>query len=296
MNRRTFSITSLSALAATAYGVEPKKVRIATQYYPWFTFYRRSGKEWTDEDGLKAVAESGITSYEPIGKDAAHIESLAPLLKANGLEMRSIYVNSTLHDAAQASESIESVLQIARAAKPVGAEIIVTNPSPIKWGGEELKTDDQLAEQAANLDALGKALREELGLQLAYHNHDIELRAGAREFHHMLTATDPANVKFCLDAHWVYRGCGNSEIAVFDALEHYHERIVELHLRQSTDHIWGEVFTMAGDIDYTRLFEKLAGWNIRPHLVIEQSIEKESPETMTAVEAHARSLENLEKS
>lgn len=91
----------------------------------------------------------------------------------------------------------------------------------------------------------GAALRK-LGLHLAYHNHDAELRHGAREFHHMLTATDPENVKLCLDAHWVFRGCGDSEIAVFDALEHYHERIVELHLRQSVS---------VGDSDHRMIFK-----------------------------------------
>ena len=36
----------------------------------------------------------------------------------------------------------------------------------------------------------------------------------------MLTATAAANVKFCLDAHWVFRGCGDSQVAVSDAVEH----------------------------------------------------------------------------
>jgi len=33
----------------------------------------------------------------------------------------------------------------------------------------------------------------------------------------MLTATNPDDVKLCLDAHWIYRGCGDSQVAVFDA-------------------------------------------------------------------------------
>ena len=83
---------------------------------------------------------------------------------------------------------------------------------------------------------------------LAYHNHDAEMREGAREFHHMLTGTDPANVKLCLDAHWIYRGSGNSQVALFDIVEIYVDRIVELHLRQSHDGIWSEVFG-EGDIN-----------------------------------------------
>ena len=128
---------------------------------------------------------------------------------------------------------------------------------------------------------------------LAYHNHDAELRQGGREFHHMLTATDAANVKFCLDAHWVFRGCGDSEVAVFDALTHYHERIVELHLRQSVGGVWTEAFSMEGDIDYARLFSYLTDKGITPHLVLEQSVEVKSPKRLSAVEAHQQGRASL---
>jgi len=81
-----------------------------------------------------------------------------------------------------------------------------------------------------------------MGLTLSYHNHDIELRNAAREFHHMMVGTDPAYVTLCLDAHWIYRGAGNSAVALFDVLKLYGPRITELHLRQSKDNIWTETF------------------------------------------------------
>ena len=124
------------------------------------------------------------------------------------------------------------------------------------------------------------------GIALAYHNHDVELRHGAREFHHMLTATSLENVRFCLDAHWVFRGCRNSEVAVFDALAHYADRIVELHLRQSKGGIWMETFHKSGDIDYQRLFDHLAEKKISPHFVLEQAVDKESPNSLSPEEAH----------
>jgi inosose dehydratase len=109
----------------------------------------------------------------------------------------------------------------------------------------------------------------------------------------MLTATNPANVKLCLDSHWVFRGCGNSEVALFDAVQHYHDRIVELHLRQSKGGIWTEAFTMEGDIDYSRLFKMLSNWHIEPLLVLEQAVENGSPNTMSAVAAHKAGRRNL---
>lgn len=284
-----------NALAAWTRVVEER--HIATNTYPWSTFARRDKTTYPLHSPklLGEIAATGITGYEPIIQHPREFEGLQAELPQHGLEMRSLYVNSTLHDKQQAPSSIEHVLSIASAAQKLGTRIVVTNPSPIRWGGTEDKSDEQLRVQARSLDELGRRLND-LGMQLAYHNHDAELRQGGREFHHMLTATNPAHVKLCLDAHWVFRGCGNSEVAVFDALTHYHERIVELHLRQSTQGIWNESFQMNGDIDYVRMFEFLADRDILPHLVLEQAVEAKTPHTRTATQAHQASHAELLKS
>lgn len=269
---------------------------IATNTYPWLTFARRAKVEFRphEESLLGEISSTGIVGYEPIINTATEFSGLEHRLKSHGLQMRSIYVNSVLHDAAKVDESTANVINIAREAKKLGTKIVVTNPSPIRWGGPEDKSDAQLRLQAKSLDSLGAELRK-LGVTLAYHNHDAELRQGGREFHHMLTATDSDNVKLCLDAHWIYRGCGNSEVAVFDAVNHYHDRIVELHLRQSADNVWTESFTMKGDVDYRRLFDYLSDQSIAPHLVLEQAVEDKSPNSLSAVQAHVQSLSNLQK-
>jgi len=201
--------------------------------------------------------------------------------------MRSLYVNSVLHERIKADESIDAVLAIAEKAKRLGTKIIVTNPSPIRWGGPQNKDDAQLKVQATALEKLGRRLKA-MGLTLSYHNHDIELRNAAREFHHMMLGTDPAYVTLCLDAHWIYRGAGNSAVALFDILKLYGPRITELHLRQSEDNIWTETFG-DGDIDYPVLAKHLLNISVRPHIVLEQAVETGSPKTMTTVEAFKRS-------
>ena len=282
----------LSTVELTA--AENDSPLIATNSYPWFTFARRDDRAFDTfaDQQLSKVASTGIKGYEPIVKQVADVEGLADRLSQNGLTMRSIYVNSTLHDESKVQQSMQSVLEIASAAAKLGVQIIVTNPAPIRWGSDEDKSDAQLRQQAKSLDQLGAALRKQ-GQQLAYHNHDAELRQGGREFHHMLTATDPANVKLCLDAHWIFRGCGDSAIAVQDAVSHYHQRIVELHLRQSTAGVWNEVFAMKSDLDYTALLAYLAKRGITPHLVLEQAIEEKTPKALSAVEAHRQSQANL---
>lgn len=298
MNRRTFlSVTAGLAGAmlagrpdqstAAAEAAEPANgPHLATNVYPWGTFAKRVGKTFdpASAEGWADVARAGFDGIETSGAPA----NLATLIAGSKLGLRSIYVNSTLHDPGRSADSIRQVLAAADAAKPHGCRIIVTNPEPIRWGGAENKTDDQLAHQARSLNTLGLALRER-GMTLAYHNHDIELRLAAREFHHMLAGTDAEAVKFCLDAHWVYRGAGNSQVALFDAVRLYGKRVVELHLRQSKYGVWTEVFG-AGDIDYARLAAELGAMGVKPHLVLEQAVEKGSPQTLDAVEAHRHSI------
>lgn len=294
MHRRRFLTTTSAALAAAAApAAKPQAaeaVHLATNTYPWGTFAQRDKQIFKlhSDEALAAIASAGIQGYEPGVTRAEELAGLGARLKAHGLEMRSIYVNSTLHDEAEAARSIAEVLAIARAAGELGCKIIVTNPAPLPRGGARAKTDAQLIAQAASLDKLGAALRQ-LGIALAYHNHDVELRHGAREFHHMLTATDPEKVKFCLDAHWIFRGCGDSQVALFDALEHYGSRVVELHLRQSHGGVWTEVFTPQDDIDYSRLARWLEQHKLKPHLTLEQAVEGRSPHTLDAVAAHRRS-------
>ncbi|MGB2864125.1 MAG: sugar phosphate isomerase/epimerase, partial [Sedimentisphaerales bacterium] len=237
--------------------------------------------------GLSEVAASRFDGYEPLANNPEELDRLGPLLKKHGLEMRSLYVNSVLHERDKAEASIESVLAIARKAKGLGTKIIVTNPSPIRWGGPEDKDDAQLRVQAAAIEKLGRQLKA-MGLTLAYHNHDIEFRHAAREFHHMMAGTDPAYVTLCLDAHWIYRGAGNSSVALFDILKLYGSRVTELHLRQSKHNIWTEAMC-DGDIDYPALAKYLLKINVRPHLVMEQAVETGSPKTMSTIEASRKS-------
>jgi inosose dehydratase len=303
--RRTFLKTAVLAAGAAVLAGNPASrllaanggtLHIATNQYPWGTFYGREGRNFDAslDEALGEVASCGLNGYEPLATSPADVEKLAPLLKKHGLEMRSLYVNSSLHEEAGAEKSIQDVLAIAAKAKEIGTRIIVTNPSPIAWGGAENKNDKQIEIQAAALNHLGQRLSD-LGLTLAYHNHDVELRNGAREFHHMMLATDSKFVTLCLDAHWLYRGCGNSAVALFDLVELYGNRITEVHLRQSKENVWSEVFTAEGDIDYARLVRHFQSLGIKPLLVLEQCVEAATPKTLTAREAHKQDTENVRK-
>lgn len=266
---------------------------IACNQYAWQTFYRREGRSWHDAvaHGVAEIAQAGFDGFEPILSSTEQLNALIPLLQRNGLAMRSIYVNSVLHVGDAVGQSIEQALALAdtaAAASQLGTQTIVTNPSPIAWNGTESKTDEQLEIQADALGRLGRALHER-GLTLAYHVHDAELRHAARELHHMLTATSPEHVTFCLDPDWIWRGAGFSQVALFDVVARYGSRVSELHLRQSRGNVWAETLG-EGDIAYARLVQQLGALRVRPHIVLEQAVSSDTPHTLSALEAHRHSL------
>ncbi len=270
-------------------------LHVSCNLYTWYSYYNREGKNfYADLDvGLGQVAASGVNGFEPSLTSTSQVDQMAPLLEKYSMEMRSVYVNSKLHEKEESEKSIESVLRIVEKCKALGTKIIVTNPSPLGWGSAENKTDQHLRDQAAALEKLGAEIHN-MGLTLAYHTHDSEFRAGAREFHHMMQHTDPKHVTFCMDVHWVYRGALNSNVAVFDVIKMYGDRITELHIRQSNNHVWTETFG-DGDIDYTNVVRVLNDLGLQPLLVLEQAAEEGTPATMSALEAHRQSQATVRK-
>lgn len=184
--------------------------------------------------------------------------------------MPSIYAGSRLHDAGW-EQNVREVLAKAVFAKQLGATVLITNPQPLPRD----KTDAELECQAHGLEVLGKELAG-MGLRLAFHNHSPEMKASAREFHHMLVGTDPRHVGLCLDAHWIYRGAGNSQVALFDIVRLYGPRIVSLHLRQSREGVWTQSMG-DGDIDYRRLAAMLRDLRFDGPAILEQAIEAGTP-------------------
>ncbi len=299
-NRRQFihsvaGLTALTALTTSTSKGKGFKFPISCNAYNWTTFYKRQKKTWGEnlDACIAEFAKTGIKAYEPSLNNAKEAHDLIAVLKKYNIAMPSIYVNSVMHKADEVEKSIQNVLAIADEAKIYGTKIVVTNPSPIKWGSEELKSDEQLQTQAAAMERLGTTLKQK-GMILAYHTHAPEFLAGAREFHHVMLNTSPQYVSFCFDVHWVFRGSSNSKVAVFDVLKLYAKRIVELHVRQSVDGIWSETFG-EGDIDYPRLVRELKAMKIYPHIVIEQCIEDKTPNTMTGLEAHIKDIAIFEK-
>ena len=259
---------------------------IATNVYGWTQLARRAGRDFDRAAAMAQARQAGLTGWEDAFRSADDAGPVAADAAAAGLTMRSAYVFGAFHEDALAASSTDSALAICDALLPQGVTRFISNPDPLPGGAP--KTDAQLRVQARALERLGQALRAR-GAELLYHTHAPEMQAAAREFHHMLAATDPAAVSLCLDLHWVWRGAGNSMVALEDIIRLYAPRIGELHIRQSRGGIWDETVG-EGDIDMGRVAAMLAERGVRPLLTIEHAYEDGTPATMDPVVAHAASV------
>jgi inosose dehydratase len=295
--RRFLQAAAATALAAPladrlAFAADTK-LHVACNQFCWINMYRRQNKDFNaDLDaGFAEVKRSGMDGLEAMLGSPSAAEQFLPLLKKHGLAMRSFYTGATLHDPAETKASIERVVATAATAKEgIDLRIVVVNPTPLQG---KAKSDSQLHTQAEAMTRLGGRLAE-LGTTLAYHFHAPAWQNDGREFHHVMTQTDPKLVKLCLDTHWVYRGSGNNAERVYEVVERYGTRVAELHLRQSKDGIWTE-YLSEGDIDYVRVANGLKAQGVKPLLVLEQAVEKGTPDTMDAVQSHRRSRTYVEK-
>ncbi len=263
-------------------------MQIGIGAWRWSQHYGRRLKRLENHynEVLESVTAAGATIFEPfLPEDNLDRERLEEALTKNGLAMPSTYRNIRLHEPG-AEASFDEICTSARWAKGLGATLLTLNAEPIAWGKPLDKSDEQLRLQARALHALCGALAEE-GVQVAYHVHDAELRQGARELHAMLMAVPHKRMGFCFDPHWVWRGCGNSQVAVETIAALYKDRICALHLRQSVGGVFTEAFQTEGDLDYAFLAPLIG--NIPTY--IEQGWEQGTPETLPFGEADRRSIE-----
>jgi len=258
----------LSAFATTA--TRRYAPKLSVQIYVWiqqFQSRKRTIAEGLDE-ALTAIHHAGYRRVE-LTSDFFQPDLRAKtlgLLKSVQLEIPTLYVGSTLHEAVEGEKSIAAITQTAKELKDAGLQWIVTNPSPKPRG--ERKADAELDLQARNLNRLGAELHKQ-GVQLMVHHHTPELVDNAREWRFQLQHTDPQLVSCCVDVDWAVRG-GQAPLAF---LREVGKRLASLHLRNDQQGVWMEEFG-AGDIDYSKIADYLKEIGFSGYLVVELAYEK----------------------
>lgn len=264
---------------------QPKKPVVAAQMYVWAQEYQ-SHQQRLEDHLDEAFAATGRAGYGAVQgwlswfATAELATTTSASLKAHRLVMLAGYTDGPLHDERGAA-TIDRIADWAARAREHGVETVIMNPDVKRDRAE--KTDEELAIEAANLDRLGARLRG-LGLALAIHAHDPEMRSGAREWYSNLRRTDPANVGICLDVDWVYRG-GQDPLALIKAAG---ARVRDVHLRTSRQRVWLEELG-PGDVDYAAIARVLAAIPFTGTYTVELAYEKGTTRTRTVEEDLRRS-------
>ncbi|MDR2643787.1 MAG: sugar phosphate isomerase/epimerase [Planctomycetaceae bacterium] len=279
-------LTGRSLLSEGGEKAELKHLHVAVNQYSAGNFYQRDGKNFLDR--LVEMKSVGVDGLEPMVDNVKNLENIVKRLKDSGLESRSIYISGNLHDSRVAVNELSRLRAISEKSKELGSEFAVFNPVA-KRG----KNDAELKLQTDNVNKLGAELAA-IGIKLAFHYHTVELEFAGREFYHLLNNTDPKNLSLCLEEHWSYRGAGNSQVALFDHLKLFRNRISVVHLRQSIGNVWSETFG-DGDIDNVKFASELKASNVPIHFVLEQAVEKGTPKTLAADVVFRQSCEYVRR-
>lgn len=274
---------------------KPVAMVLGTQVYPLIQWY--SGRGTTLDANLGEamgwIAGAGLTAVEGSLDSEEGIGRFAEAAKAAGLTVGSMYANVRLHDEDWRERGEAAVALAVVARKVASSRVLTVNPEPIRWGGPEDKDDALLRRQAGAMRWLHDTLKIK-GIALAYHTHDPEMRQGAREFHHMMVATMDKPMGWCLDTHWIYRGCGNSNVAVDDAVRLYGDRIKVVHLRQSRGGVWSETFG-DGDVEHWPWVKQLKAMAFTGPVYLEQAAEAGTETALSMPERLKASTEALKK-
>ncbi len=288
IDRRSFAlcVAASAALpfAASAAGLFEDAV-VGSQIFGWGQYYQRDGKKVEEhfDDVFSALRDAGYDYAEAnlnVGDPDAN-GKMAERMKKKGLKPVSLYTGGSFHLLGKALETAERITAAGKVCGKAGFKVIVCNPDPI---GRD-KTDAELAIQVSALKELSAELKK-AGLALALHHHTPELKNKAHEFHYNFDQTQPSDLAFCIDTHWMYRG----GVPPMDALRQYGNRVVSWHLRQSRDQVWWEDLD-TGDIDYAEIAKYARQEGLPRRYSVELALEQGTRITRTVVENHRRSRE-----
>ena len=269
----------LGGMAMALWAAEPRTSRLTVEAYIFQQYAQRQGKKLEDVLGevIPMARQAGFLNIELNAEflTPALQEQTLELVRAHGLRMPSVYSGGPLHDV-RAAATIAKALQIGKLCGPLGCTAVVCNADS---KGEGIrKTEQELAAQNVALNRMGRELAAS-GLQLRLHNHTPEMLDDAREWRSTLHGTDPRCVTLCLDLDWVHQG-GQDALAL---LKEAGRRVSEIHVRNSKDKLWLEVFE-PGDVDYVEIAGYLKTAGLRPLIAVELAYRQQTVVTKSLLE------------
>lgn len=248
-------------------------------------------------DVLDGIARSGYAGTElgPYGYLPTAPGDLDHELRARGLALGSSFVPLPLEDAGRREASVRAALDVARllASQRVRELIVADDEDPMRTAlagrvpadGSAGFRDEQWRATTATLNAVARALRDELGMTVVVHHHAGTFVETPQEIDRLLAETDPELVGLLLDTgHAVYGGADPVEI-----LRRHGDRVRYVHLKdvratelarvRTTEIDMAEawrrgVFCPLGEgvVDFPRIVEALREKGYGGWLIVEQDV------------------------
>lgn len=218
---------------------------IATVRFTWTSEAGRPEAEKSWEVFLTEAAAAGCDGVE------CHGPELRELGPRYGIRCAGTYLGVKAHEAWEALDHERMVLPAAREVAELGGSYLAVNCDPKgSWARREVKDEDDLKRQGANLTRLADTVRP-LGLRLAMHNHAnrLDLHLGD-----LRSVTEHAGeqVGVCLDTGWAITS-GDDPIERASLLG---SRVTAVHLRNQHGELPTE-WLGEGDLDMPRLLALL---------------------------------------
>ncbi len=266
MNRRKF-ISQLSLISAAALPVSESIAALTLKSKQKMAY---SAITWNGNDlvAIKEIAALGFKGIQlrantyPVFKDAP--QDLRTTIESNGLKMPMFSSgNISINDY---SKDLETQLNHARFVKAVGGECLqFTNSARPK---DRPPTTQELKDYAKNMSAVAKAVKEETGLHVAYHNHMHQLGETPEEVDIIVNEMNPDYIRLLLDVAHYHQGGG----VPADAVLKYKKVLYATHIkdtRPDQENKSGYRFVELGQgaVDFPAVFKNLdsigfKGWNI----------------------------------
>lgn len=194
-------------------------------------------------DVLDAIAKAGYEGTElgPYGYLPTEPAALARELEVRRLALGSSFVALPLEDAARRERSVEQALTVARllASRGVTELILADDEDPVRAARAGRIPDDgslgwsdaAWREVTTTLEAIARALRDELGMRAVVHHHAGTYIETPREIARLLAETDPSLVGLLLDTgHCLYGGGDPVEV-----YRRHQERVWYVHLKDARE-------------------------------------------------------------
>lgn len=246
---------------------------------------------------LDEIARAGYEGTElgPYGYLPTEAGALARELESRHLALGSSFVALPLEDASRRAASVAHALRVARllATQRVAELILADDEDPgrariagrVERNARAGWSDAQWREAAATIEAVARALRDELGLRVVVHHHAGTFIETPAEIDRLLASTSADLVGLLLDTgHCVYGG-GDP----LDVLKRHRGRVRYVHLKDARDrelrHVrtsdvsmseaWKRgVFCPLGEgvVDFPRVIETLRGDVYAGWLIVEQDV------------------------